>query len=190
MLTLAPIHSLSCLVAQRTIPTSSSCLLAHKAPSSNPSFGEFRFQKTTLASRFFDSILGLSVGALSLSLSSMLFSLSSNCLFFSLCVSQTLRNKSSPNAAYFPVKHTQFFLFFFLLNLLAFQVAISFYFGHDQVVKVSEKNPPKKTGQSKEELRRRRSAGEHVRAYSGLLEGQVTPGVYSVSQSRGDPVIA
>jgi hypothetical protein len=120
----------------------------------------------------------------------MLFSFSSNCLFFSLCVSQTLRNKSSPNAAYFPVKHTQFFLFFFLLNLLAFQVAISFYFGHDQVVKVSEKNPPKKTGQSKEELRRRRSAGEHVRAYSGLLEGQVTPGVYSVSQSRGDPVIA
>jgi hypothetical protein len=66
-------------------------------------------------------------------------------LFFSLCVSQRLRNKSSPTAAYFPVKHTRFFLFFFLLNLLAFQVAISFYFGHDQVVKISEKNPRKKT---------------------------------------------
>jgi len=81
---------------------------------------------------------------LSLSLSSMLFSFSSNCLFFSLCVSPRLRNKSSLTAAYFRVKHTQFFLFFFFLNLLAFQVAISFYFGHNQVVKISEKNPRKK----------------------------------------------
>lgn len=80
---------------------------------------------------------------LSLSLSSMLFSFSSNCLFFSLCVSQRLRNKSSPTAAYFPVKHTRFFLFFFLLNLLAFQVAISFYFGHDQGANLREKSAKK-----------------------------------------------
>jgi hypothetical protein len=80
----------------------------------------------------------------------MLFSFSSNCLFFSLSVFQRLGDKSSPIAAYFPVKHTQLFLvFFFLLNLLAFQAAISFYFGHDQVVKISEKNPRKKTAQSK-----------------------------------------